>query len=177
MLDAQMATVDEVVHLVGVVTGSAATFTSREVQSARTAVRVGPAPVRCLARCCSCSRCPFRALPAWSRTQQASMPSTPHTSGPSISARYVSAWSASPSVDGEGGHAHRPGLQVDDSVYDALRNAMIRLIRPNSSAGPVYFVLHDVDGERRASELAAALHAALYADLVPLARAVPATSA
>ncbi|MFG2883427.1 hypothetical protein ACGFYV_14185 [Streptomyces sp. NPDC048297] len=63
-----------------------------------------------------------------------------------------------------------PQHAVDDSVYDAIRAAVIRLIRsreirPDSSAGPVYFVLYDVEGEQRARELAAALHAALHADL------------
>ncbi|WP_251058733.1 MULTISPECIES: hypothetical protein [unclassified Streptomyces] len=66
---------------------------------------------------------------------------------------------------------------VDDAVYDAVRAAVIHLIRtrenrPDSSAGPVYFVLYDVEGEQRARELAAALHAALYGDLEPLTRAV-----
>ncbi|WP_405475564.1 hypothetical protein [Streptomyces sp. NBC_00009] len=63
-------------------------------------------------------------------------------------------------------------------MYDAVREAVIRLIRsqeirPDSSAGPVYFVLHDVDNDPRARELAAALHAARYGDLEPLTRAVP----
>lgn len=71
-----------------------------------------------------------------------------------------------------------PRHSIDASVYDAIREAVIRLIgsrqiRSDSSAGPVYFVLHDVGGERRARELAAALHAALYGDLEPLTRAVP----
>ncbi|WP_318275327.1 hypothetical protein [Streptomyces pharetrae] len=38
-------------------------------------------------------------------------------------------------------------------------------------------MLYDIDGEQRARELAAALRAALYADLAPLARAVPETPA
>ncbi|AVI00236.1 hypothetical protein C5L38_34865 (plasmid) [Streptomyces sp. WAC00288] len=68
---------------------------------------------------------------------------------------------------------------VADEAYDAIRSAVIRLIRsrqirPDSSAGPVYFVLADIDSEQRARELAAALHAALYADLQPLTRAVTA---
>jgi hypothetical protein len=59
-----------------------------------------------------------------------------------------------------------PDHAVDDAVYDGIRGAVIRLIRsreirPDSSAGPVYFVLHDIDSEQRARELAAALHAAL----------------
>ncbi|MFB6838950.1 hypothetical protein [Streptomyces sp. NPDC056361] len=71
-----------------------------------------------------------------------------------------------------------PEHTVDTGVYDAVRDAIIRLIRtgqirPDSYTGPVYFVLHDVDNESRARELAAALHAALYGDLAPLARAVP----
>ncbi|MGP4003526.1 hypothetical protein [Streptomyces sp. 8N706] len=74
-----------------------------------------------------------------------------------------------------------PQHSIDSAVYDAVRAAVIRLIRsrqirPDSSAGPVYFVLYEVDGEPRARELAAALHAALYGDLEPLARAVPQTS-
>ncbi|MDV5145418.1 hypothetical protein R1T08_14655 [Streptomyces sp. SBC-4] len=71
-----------------------------------------------------------------------------------------------------------PEHTVDTGVYEAIRDAIIHLIdtrqiRPDSYAGPVYFVLHDVGGEPRARELAAALHAALYGDLQPLARAVP----
>ncbi|MFF1401044.1 hypothetical protein ACFVZD_45965 [Streptomyces sp. NPDC058287] len=71
-----------------------------------------------------------------------------------------------------------PQHTIDTTVYNAVREAVIRLIRareirPDSSAGPVYFVLHDVDSEERARELAAALHAALYGDLNLLARAVP----
>ncbi|WP_406110471.1 hypothetical protein OG698_46750 [Streptomyces sp. NBC_01003] len=59
-------------------------------------------------------------------------------------------------------------------MYNAVREAVIHLIRsqeirPDSSAGPVYFDLHDVDSEGLARELAAAL----YGDLQPLARAVP----
>ncbi|MCX5441745.1 MULTISPECIES: hypothetical protein [unclassified Streptomyces] len=45
--------------------------------------------------------------------------------------------------------------------------------RPDSSAGLVYLVLHDVDSKPRARGLAAAPHTALYGDLEPLARAVP----
>ncbi|MGW4519034.1 hypothetical protein ACWEO4_45840 [Streptomyces sp. NPDC004393] len=75
-----------------------------------------------------------------------------------------------------------PHHTIDTAAYDAIRTAVILLIRsheirPDSSAGPVYFVLYDVESEHRARELAAALHAALYGDLDPLARAVPATSA
>ncbi|MGW6414873.1 hypothetical protein [Streptomyces sp. NPDC055055] len=71
-----------------------------------------------------------------------------------------------------------PGHTVGAGVYAEVREAIIRLvdaeeIRPDSYAGPVYFVLHGVDSEPRARELAAALHAALYGDLEPLARAVP----
>lgn len=74
-----------------------------------------------------------------------------------------------------------PQHAIDTAVYDAVREAVIRLIRtrqirPDSSAGPVYFVLHDVDSEHRARELAAALHTALYGNLEPLTRAVPLTS-
>ncbi|MFD9099028.1 hypothetical protein [Streptomyces collinus] len=75
-----------------------------------------------------------------------------------------------------------PQHDIDTTVYDAVRNAVIRLIRsreirPDSSAGPVYFVLYDLESKDRARELAAALHAALYGDLGPLTQAVPDTPA
>ncbi|MGW1951014.1 hypothetical protein ACWCRC_43070 [Streptomyces sp. NPDC001940] len=71
-----------------------------------------------------------------------------------------------------------PQHTIDATALAAVRGAVALLIRtreirPDSSAGPVDFVLHDVDSERRARELAAALHAALYGDLQPLTRAVP----
>ncbi|MFB8267618.1 hypothetical protein ACFC96_13540 [Streptomyces sp. NPDC055955] len=71
-----------------------------------------------------------------------------------------------------------PQHTIDPTVYNAVREAVLRLIhsheiRPDSSAGPVTFDLHDVANEPRARELAAALHAALYGDLQPLTRAVP----
>jgi hypothetical protein len=74
-----------------------------------------------------------------------------------------------------------PPHTIDPAVHDAVREAVIRLIhaheiRPDSFAGPVDFVLHDVDNEVRARELAAALHAALYGNLEPLTRAVPPTT-
>ncbi|WP_371100556.1 hypothetical protein [Streptomyces sp. PU_AKi4] len=74
-----------------------------------------------------------------------------------------------------------PDHTVVDDAYDAIRSAVIRLIRAweirsDSSAGPVYFVLYNVKTEGRARELAAALHAALYGDLAPLTHAVPETS-
>ncbi|MGA5556186.1 hypothetical protein [Streptomyces lavendulocolor] len=83
-------------------------------------------------------------------------------------------WTVKADVLTAGPHA------VDDSTYDAIRAAVIRLIRAreirsDSSAGPVYFVLYDVETESRARRLAAALHAALYGDLEPLAEAVPET--
>ncbi|WP_420082828.1 hypothetical protein ACN6AT_37545 (plasmid) [Streptomyces sp. JL4002] len=67
-----------------------------------------------------------------------------------------------------------PEHAIDAAAYEAVREAVIHLIgirevRSDSLAGPVYFVLHDVDGEERARELAAALHAALYGDPEPLA--------
>ncbi|WP_369386228.1 hypothetical protein AB5J72_00265 [Streptomyces sp. CG1] len=74
-----------------------------------------------------------------------------------------------------------PQHTIDATVYDAVRTAVIHLIRsreirPDSSAGPVYFVLYDVESEQRARELAAALHAAVYGHLTPLAHAIPGTS-
>ncbi|MET7931919.1 hypothetical protein ABZT43_50900 [Streptomyces sp. NPDC005349] len=74
-----------------------------------------------------------------------------------------------------------PQHTIDSAVHDAVRAAVARLIcdgeiRPDSFAGPVEFVLHDVGSEGRARELAAALHAALYGDLEPLTRAVPPTT-
>ncbi|MFD3729828.1 hypothetical protein [Streptomyces sp. NPDC058671] len=74
-----------------------------------------------------------------------------------------------------------PQRTLDTPVYDAVREAVSHLIgsrqiRPDSFADPVYVVLYDVDGEGRARELAAALHAAFYGDLEPLARAAPSTS-
>ncbi|ULR52263.1 hypothetical protein [Streptomyces deccanensis] len=67
-----------------------------------------------------------------------------------------------------------PGYAVGDTVNDAARSAITRLVqagevRSDAHAGPVYFVLHGVDSEERARELAATLHAALYGDAGPLA--------
>ncbi len=69
-----------------------------------------------------------------------------------------------------------PHHVVDDSVYEAIRAAVIHLIRTeqvrsDSFAGPVYFVLHGIHSETRARELAACLHAALYGDPEPLTHA------
>ncbi|MGW0926967.1 hypothetical protein ACWD3J_49810 [Streptomyces sp. NPDC002755] len=74
-----------------------------------------------------------------------------------------------------------PGHSVDDSVNDAVRAAITRLVRnrevgADAYAGPIYFMMHNVPSEERARELAAALHAALHGDLEPLHRAVPLTS-
>ncbi|MEU8881857.1 hypothetical protein [Streptomyces hydrogenans] len=65
-----------------------------------------------------------------------------------------------------------PGHAVESGVYDSVQEAIGRLIRtgqvhPGSYAGPACLVLHDVDSEQRARELAAALHAALYGDPAP----------
>lgn len=81
-------------------------------------------------------------------------------------------------VDGQGRCAPPPQHTITPTAEDAVREAVALLIRsreirPDSAAGPVDFVLHDVDSEGRARELAAALHAALYGDLEPLTRAVP----
>ncbi|MEU6971987.1 hypothetical protein AB0A71_30530 [Kitasatospora aureofaciens] len=67
---------------------------------------------------------------------------------------------------------------VTDAVNDAIRAAITRLIQSHevdldAYTGPVYFMMHGVRSEERARELAAALHAALYGQLEPLARAVP----
>ncbi|MFJ8613585.1 hypothetical protein ACIRH0_41395 [Streptomyces sp. NPDC093675] len=75
-----------------------------------------------------------------------------------------------------------PERTVDLAIYEAVRTAVIQLIRsreirPDSYVGPVYFALNGVDNQYRARELAAALHAALYGDLGPLSDAVPGTSA
>ncbi|WP_406110379.1 hypothetical protein OG698_46355 [Streptomyces sp. NBC_01003] len=74
-----------------------------------------------------------------------------------------------------------PQHTITTTAHNAVREAVALLIRtreirPDSTAGPVDFVLHDVDSEGRARELAAALHAALYGDLEPLTRAVPPTT-
>ncbi|MGW2406033.1 hypothetical protein ACWCXK_16050 [Streptomyces sp. NPDC001739] len=72
-----------------------------------------------------------------------------------------------------------PDHTVDDRVTEKIRAAVAHLvqereIRPNSHVSPGYCALFDIHTEPRARELAAALHAALYGDLVPLSRAVPA---
>ncbi|WP_318212926.1 hypothetical protein [Streptomyces sp. SJL17-1] len=74
-----------------------------------------------------------------------------------------------------------PQRTLDTTMHDAVREAVSylidsRQIRPDSFADPVYVVLYDVDGEPRARERAAAVHAAFYGDLEPLARAAPPTS-
>ncbi|GAA1286490.1 MULTISPECIES: hypothetical protein [Streptomyces] len=74
-----------------------------------------------------------------------------------------------------------PQHTITTTAHHAVRAAVAllirtRQIRPDSTAGPVHFVLHDVDSEGRARELAAALHAALHGDLQPLTRAVPPTT-
>ncbi|MFF3909759.1 hypothetical protein ACFYZJ_28130 [Streptomyces sp. NPDC001848] len=54
---------------------------------------------------------------------------------------------------------------VDDAVNDALRAAIVPLVREQKAAvdhaGPVYFMLPGVRIEERARELAVAFHAAL----------------
>ncbi|MGW5611516.1 hypothetical protein ACWEWI_36750 [Streptomyces sp. NPDC003753] len=72
------------------------------------------------------------------------------------------------------------GYTVDDAVNEAARAAITRLVQNrevdlDAYRGPIYFMMHGVRSEDRARELAAALHAALYGDLGPLAQAVPAT--
>ncbi|MFC4516426.1 hypothetical protein [Streptomyces ehimensis] len=67
---------------------------------------------------------------------------------------------------------------VADTVNEAVRDAIARLIHSrevdlDAYTGPVYFMMHGVRSEVRARELAAALHAALYGDLDPLAHAIP----
>ncbi|MFI5672797.1 hypothetical protein [Streptomyces sp. NPDC051704] len=72
------------------------------------------------------------------------------------------------------------GHTVTDAVNHAIRAAILSLVDNREAGfdaytGPVYFMMHGVHSEERARELAAALHAALYGDLEPLARAVPPT--
>ncbi|MCZ4126125.1 hypothetical protein [Streptomyces sp. H39-S7] len=72
------------------------------------------------------------------------------------------------------------GHVIDDCAHEAVCRAVIRLVRSgeisaSSGPGPGYYTLNGVASEGRARELAAALHAALYGDLKPLARAVPTT--
>ncbi|MFD3537013.1 hypothetical protein [Streptomyces sp. NPDC058664] len=74
-----------------------------------------------------------------------------------------------------------PQHTLDTTRHDAVREAVSylidsRQIRPDSFADPAYVVLYDMDGEPRARELAAAVHAAFYGDLEPPARAAPSTS-
>ncbi|TQJ92748.1 hypothetical protein FBY22_3663 [Streptomyces sp. SLBN-31] len=74
-----------------------------------------------------------------------------------------------------------PGHTVENAVNDAAQAAIARLVQSreielDAYAGPVYFMMHGLRSEDRARELAAAFHAALYGDLQPLTRAVPATA-
>jgi len=74
-----------------------------------------------------------------------------------------------------------PGHPADNTVNDAIRAAILRLIHTrevgaDAYTGPIYFMMHNVPSEERARELAAALHAALHGNLEPLNRAVPQTS-
>ncbi|MFD3843455.1 hypothetical protein ACFWWC_45705 [Streptomyces sp. NPDC058642] len=69
------------------------------------------------------------------------------------------------------------GHFVDDTVNDAIRAAIDRLVHhrqvgADAYRGPIYFMMHNVASEKRARELAAALHAALHGDPEPLNRAV-----
>ncbi|MFE6904632.1 hypothetical protein ACFVFJ_49145 [Streptomyces sp. NPDC057717] len=67
---------------------------------------------------------------------------------------------------GGGDLDEKPTRYIEDAVREAVALLIrSREIRPDYSAGPVDYVLHDVDSEGRARELAAALHAALYGDL------------
>ncbi|MFF2751753.1 hypothetical protein ACFVVA_40225 [Kitasatospora sp. NPDC058048] len=71
------------------------------------------------------------------------------------------------------------GHQVDDEVQTALTEAATRLVvsgelASGASPGPVHITLRGVADEERARELAAAVHAALHGDLLPLHQAVPA---
>ncbi|MFI9245745.1 hypothetical protein ACIGXF_24910 [Streptomyces sp. NPDC053086] len=70
------------------------------------------------------------------------------------------------------------GHAVADAVNEEIRAAILRLVERRevdwgAYTGPVYFMMHGVQSEERARELAAAIHAALYGDPEPLARAVP----
>ncbi|WP_406053900.1 hypothetical protein OG462_43055 [Streptomyces sp. NBC_01077] len=71
-----------------------------------------------------------------------------------------------------------PQHTLDPAMHDTVHEAVTRLIRAreirsDSFAGPVYYVLHDIDSEPRARELAAALHAAFYGSPGPLAHTTP----
>ncbi|WP_327722024.1 hypothetical protein OG381_46495 [Streptomyces sp. NBC_00490] len=73
-----------------------------------------------------------------------------------------------------------PGHLVDDTVNDAIRAAITRLVHHREAGadaymGPVYFMMHNVASQERARELAAALHAALHGNLQPLNHAIPPT--
>ncbi|MEV0982595.1 hypothetical protein [Streptomyces sp. NPDC049915] len=70
------------------------------------------------------------------------------------------------------------GHTVADAVNEEVQTTITRLVQRRevdwgAYTGPIYFMMHGVGSEERARELAAALHAALYGDLEPLARAVP----
>lgn len=101
------------------------------------------------------------------------MPSPPSTGRPSSRTRcFIVVEFQGPRWTVKADALTAPQYRIDGAVYDALGGAVIHLIgsrqiRPDSSAGPGYFVLHDVDGEPRARELASALHAALCGDLGP----------
>ncbi|WP_406253717.1 hypothetical protein [Streptomyces chartreusis] len=71
------------------------------------------------------------------------------------------------------------GHAAADAVHREVGAAITRLVQSHevdwgAYMGPIYFMMHGVQSEERARELAAALHAALYGDLEPLALAVPA---
>ncbi|WP_406734020.1 hypothetical protein [Streptomyces sp. NBC_01794] len=73
------------------------------------------------------------------------------------------------------------GHEIADAINEEIRAAITRLVQRHevdwgAYTGPIYFMMHGVQSEERARELAAALHAALYGDLEALAHAVPPAS-
>ncbi len=74
-----------------------------------------------------------------------------------------------------------PGHVVAEAAAAIVRKAIVHLllnreVRKYASVGPDYVQLNGITSEQRARELAAAVHAALYGDPEPLARAVPSIS-
>ncbi|MFZ3467456.1 hypothetical protein ACODT3_43960 [Streptomyces sp. 4.24] len=108
------------------------------------------------------------------------------TGGVAFAAAYRAAKSAGVTyvgIERRGRHwtvksVRHPSHAVSPSAASAVREAVALLCsrgeaRGHTAAGPDYVLLNGVVSAERARELAAALHAALYGDFGPLARAVP----